>query len=111
MERRRQVAGAGGLFGIGAAAEQFQRLGLGSSGEGHIGDAGTSGASARGTSAHLSGKHVIHRHLTPIGEFGKFGGGEHLAQLEGGIAGLGAVGLIGDHREALAAGGTELLLW
>ena len=104
MEGRRQVAWPGRLIGVGPAAEQLHRLGLGRGGEGHVGD-----AAAAGAGGHVGGEQVVDRHLAAIGQVGQVGSGEHLAQLEGGVAGLGAVGLIGDHREALAAGGGELL--
>ena len=104
VEGRRQVAGTGRLSGVRPAAEQLQRLGLGRGGEGHVGD-----AAAAGAGGHVGGEQVVDRHLAAISQVGQFGGGEHLAQFEGGVAGLRAVGLIGDHREALAAGGGELL--
>ena len=104
VERRRQVARAGGLIEIVSPAEELQRFGLGGGGEGHIGDAGLPGPGA-----HLGRQQGFDINLAAIGQIGHLSSGEHLLELVGCGAGLGAVGLIGDHREALAAGGGELL--
>ena len=104
VEGRRQVARAGGLVEIGPPAEEFERFGLRRGSEGHVGDAGLPGAST-----HLGRQQGFDVELAAIGQIGYLRSGENLFELVGRGAGLGAVGLIGDHREALAAGGGELL--
>ncbi|MNL44897.1 hypothetical protein D3C87_1675020 [compost metagenome] len=104
MEWRRQVVRPGGVFQIGPAAEQLQRLGLRRRREGDVGDAGHIGAAR-----HLGGQEVFSAELATVGQFLEFFSAEHLLELGCCFAGLGAVGLVGDDGKAFALRGSKIL--
>ena len=103
MERRGQVVGCGRAVRVGAAAEEFQGFGLGGGGEGDVADAGVLG----GAAGHVGGEQVFDADLAAVVEFGGLGGGQDGFQLCCGLSGLGGMGLVGDHGEALASAGRQ----
>jgi hypothetical protein len=64
---------------------------------------------AVGAGRHLGRQQVLGVDLPAVRQLGQFRRRQHRLELGRRLAGLGAVGLVGDHREALALGGGQLL--
>ena len=77
------LASLAGCVGVGAAAEQFERLGLRRRGEGDVGD-----AARRGARRHLRGENVFRADLAAVLQLRDFLGRQHLLQLRRRLAGL-----------------------
>ena len=86
------------------AAEQLQRLGLGRGGERDVGE-----ARRTATRLHLRGEQRLGVHLAAVLQCRPFLGRQQLLQLGRRLAGLRAVRLVGNHREALALGRRQFL--